>query len=170
MEFAGMTYSPSRARFLRGDFSGTGTPCIRPPWALIEPDFVALCDGCGECIDACPERILSSGRGGYPQVDFSASECTFCERCARACARGALRYSLDRDPWGLKAGIAPGCLAMNQVVCRTCSESCQEGAIRFRMSVGAVSRPQVDPDRCTGCGACVGPCPVAAVTIGEGAA
>ncbi len=163
-----MTYSPGRAGFLRGDFRPA--PGIRPPWALPEADFVARCDSCGRCIGACPERILTRGRGGFPKVDFSASECTFCGRCAKACARGALKYALDREPWALKADIAPDCLAWRNVVCRTCRESCQEDAIRFKLAIGAAARPQVDPDRCTGCGACVGPCPVAAVTVGEIAA
>lgn len=163
-----MTYNPGRAGFLRGDFRPA--PVIRPPWALPEADFVERCNGCGRCTDACPERILSRGRGGFPKVDFSASECTFCGRCAKACMRGALEYALEREPWAQKAVIAPSCLAGRKVVCRTCRESCQEDAIRFMPVPGAVARPQVDTTRCTGCGACVGPCPVAAVTIGEIAA
>lgn len=165
-----MTHNLSRASFLRGGFSGTGKPRIRPPWALAEADFVALCSRCGECLDVCPEKILAKGHGGFPQLDFALGECTFCGRCAKACAHGALRYSAESGPWVLKAGIAPSCLALRQVVCHTCGESCQGGAIRFRMSVGAVARPQVEPAVCTGCGACFGPCPVAAVTIGEIAA
>jgi ferredoxin-type protein NapF len=78
-----------------------------------------------------------------------------------------LNKRVDVAAWPLKAIIAPTCLALKQVACRNCGESCPIGAIRFRISVGAVARPEVDLAACTGCGACYGPCPVSAVAIGE---
>lgn len=161
-----VTNSISRAQFIRGNFSGSGQ-VIRPPWAVAEPGFVEACDRCGDCIGVCPEKILEKGRGGFPQVNFSKGECTFCGDCARKCKSGVLNKRVDDAPWPLKAVIASSCLAMKQVVCRTCGEACPVGAIRFRISVGAVARPEVDPVACTGCGACYGPCPVSAVTMGE---
>ena len=161
-----VTNSISRAQFIRGNFSGSGQ-VIRPPWAVAEPDFVEVCDRCGDCIGVCPEKILEKGRGSFPQVNFSKGECTFCGDCARKCKSGVLNKRVDDAPWSLKAVIAPSCLALKQVVCRTCGEACPVGAIRFRISVGAVARPEVDPVACTGCGACYGPCPVSAVTMGE---
>ena len=159
-----MTKSVTRAHFLRGDFSASRL-AIRPPWAMAEPDFVEACSRCGDCIGACPEKILEKGRGGFPQVNFGLGECTFCGDCARNCKTGAL--GVGREPWLLKARIAPSCLALKQVECRNCGESCPAGAIRFRLAAGAVARPELDAAACTGCGACVSPCPVAAMTIAE---
>lgn len=100
-------------------------------------------------------------------MNFSKGECTFCGDCAGRCKSGVLNKRVDVAAWPLKAIIAPTCLALKQVVCRSCGESCPIGAIRFRISVGAVARPEVDLAACTGCGACYGPCPVSAVAIGE---
>jgi ferredoxin-type protein NapF len=166
VELHPVTNSISRAQFIRGNFSGS-RQVIRPPWAMAEPDFVAACSRCGDCIGACPEKILETGRGGFPQVNFSKGECTFCGDCAGRCKSGVLNKRVDVAAWPLKAIIAPTCLALKQVVCRSCGESCPIGAIRFRLSVGAVARPEVDLAACTGCGACYGPCPVSAVAIGE---
>lgn len=162
--FRDVSKNVSRAQFLRGDFSASRS-AIRPPWAMVEPDFVEACSRCGDCIGACPEKILEKGRGGFPQVNFGLGECSFCGDCARSCKTGAL--DVERAPWRLKAQIAPSCLALKQVVCHSCGESCPTGAIRFRIAVGVVARPELDAAACTGCGACVGPCPVAAVTIVE---
>lgn len=161
-----MTKSVSRAQFLRGDFGGN-RQAFRPPWAVAEAGFVELCNRCGDCLGACPEKILEKGRGGFPQVNFLLGECTFCGECNKVCKSKALRQDADAAPWALKAQIAPACLALNQVVCRSCGETCPTGAIRFRVASGAVARPEVDPAACSGCGACVGPCPVAAVTLAE---
>lgn len=160
-----MTNGITRTQFLRGDFSGP-RHVIRPPWAVAEPDFVAACSRCGDCLGACPEKILEKGRGGFPQVNFGLGECSFCGECAKICKSGALR-GVEQAPWNLKASIAPSCLALKQVVCRSCGESCPTGAIRFRISAGAVTCPEIDPAACTGCGACFAPCPAGAVTIGE---
>jgi ferredoxin-type protein NapF len=155
----------TRAQFLRGDFGGR-KHAIRPPWAQEEEKFVDVCTRCGDCITACPEKILEKGRGGYPQVNFFRGECTFCGACVSRCSGGALLPGAPgAAPWGLKAKIGEACLAKQQVVCRSCGELCPEGAIRFFMAPGGVAKPRVAPDGCNGCGACVKPCPVAAVEI-----
>lgn len=159
-----VTNGMSRAQFIRGNFSGS-RQIIRPPWAMAESDFVEACSRCGDCIGACPEKILETGRGGFPQVDFRLGECIFCGDCARSCKTGAL--DAVRAPWLLKARIALSCLALKQVVCRSCGESCPTGAIHFRLAAGSIAKPELDAATCTGCGACVSPCPVAAVTIAE---
>ena len=66
---------------------------------------------------------------------------------------------------GLKAAIAPSCLALNHVVCSACAERCDARAIRFRPALGAAPTPAIDLDRCTGCGACVAVCPVSAIAL-----
>lgn len=158
--------SISRGRFLRGDFGGRRQP-IRPPWALAEDEFIERCTRCADCIGACPTRIVAKGSGGFPQIDFSCGECTFCGRCASGCHAGALRFEPDRSPWQLVATIADRCLALNRIVCRSCGDACDAHAIRFGARAGGVAVPELAPERCSGCGACFGICPVNAIEISE---
>lgn len=154
----------SRRNFLRGRFRGQG-PALRPPWALAEALFLSACTRCGECVSACPERIIRL-EGGYPVVDFSDRGCSFCGACAKACTHGALQDSeLQIWPWAIKATIGTGCLAARGTECRTCGDHCSVTAIRFSPRVGGPPVPEIDSNACTGCGACVAPCPAGAVVI-----
>ena len=135
------------------------------PWALAEDEFLARCTRCSACIDACPERIVVCGSGGFPEVDFSKGGCTFCGRCADACVPRALDRAAG-EPWTLKATIGDACLARNRVVCRSCGERCEARAIRFVPALGGAADPVVNLERCTGCGACVAVCPVSAIEVG----
>lgn len=154
----------SRRTFLRGKWREP-LP-LRPPGAGEERAFAALCDGCGECLRRCPEGILIARPDGTPEVDFRRGECTFCGACADACTRGALVRADGAAPiWDLKAVVGEGCLARRGVVCRACGEQCEPGALRFRLGRGGAPIPELDTSACTGCGACVAPCPVEAVTI-----
>ena len=182
----------SRMQFIRGDIKGKHQP-IRPPWSLPEKYFVDYCTRCDACVEACFDKIIVKGRGGYPQMDFSLEGCDFCEDCLQACEPGALRklpadnthnnhskdHSQDMEtqadqavsqdcipPWHLKAYInKTTCLSMNGTICRTCGESCDFDAIRFKLELGGVAEPLLDMTRCTGCGACYGSCPVHSITI-----
>jgi ferredoxin-type protein NapF len=160
-----MVSSVSRSRFLVADFSGRRTP-FRPPWGLEEAEFVERCQRSGACVAACPEKILERGRGGFPVVNFALGACTFCGKCAEVCNDGA--YCADAPngaPWGWKARIGESCLALSRVLCRTCGEHCPAGAIRFTLLPGAAAFPEIDAGRCTGCGACIAPCPNGAVAL-----
>lgn len=138
---------------------------VRPPWAMDEALFLAACSRCGDCLKACPESILiKENAEGYPIVDFRIGECTFCGDCATICPTTALDQSLP-DPWALKAHISGRCLPMQQVICTTCAEQCEEKAITFLPRAGVVSQPTLNTDACTGCGACVAPCPAQAVEV-----
>lgn len=152
----------SRRQFLRGDLSGR-KPALRPPWALDAADFLSACTQCGECAAACPTRIVVIS-AGYPVVDFARGECTFCGACAAACKPGALRRS-EAAPWRIRARIGERCMAFKDTVCRSCGDACLAAAIRFRPRLGGAAVPEVDAGRCTGCGACVAPCPVQAIAL-----
>ena len=154
----------SRRNFLRGNFKSAPPP-LRPPWALAETLFLRACTRCAKCVDACPEKILVV-RSGFPEVDFGLGGCTFCGKCAAACADGALQDSeLQLWPWPVKAQVANTCLPMRDVECRICEERCEAKAIRFSPRLGGPSTPEVDSNACTGCGACVAPCPAKAISI-----
>ena len=162
-----MARAVSRRQFLRGNLTGRNAE-IRPPWAVAENEFVTRCDQCSECVAACPSHLIEAANDGLPFMNFLKGECDFCHACARACATGALVYRDEaRQPiWSLAATIEPTCIAFNGVVCRTCGEHCETAAIRFVHVVGRGAMPQVDFERCTGCGACVSVCPVKAVSMG----
>jgi len=154
----------TRRQFLRMGLKNRSVP-LRPPWALDEDSFQDACTRCGDCVSLCPEHILvPETAGGYPQVDFSGGECTFCKSCVDACPTQALNGALV-SPWMAKADISDKCLATQHVVCRTCGEQCEAEAIKFTPAPGGVSMPSINLDACTGCGACVAPCPTQAIEV-----
>ena len=52
------------------------------------------------------------------------------------------------------------CLAMQGLHCRRCAEACAAGAIRLRRFAGGFARPELNPDLCDGCAACIDACPL----------
>jgi len=137
----------------------------RPPWALPESDFIDRCTRCNECITACPTHILVAGDGGYPTIDFREGECTFCGDCVASCQPEALLRAEEQEAWPYRAVISADCLPRQGVECRVCGDFCDARAIRFPPRLGGSPLPDVDGSRCTGCGACVAPCPTAAIAI-----
>jgi len=143
----------------------SGVPPLRPPWALDEALFQDACTRCGDCLASCPENILQhEGVNGYPMVNFSLGECTFCECCVDICPTSALNTS-HQQPWSAKAHIESKCLAHKEVICTTCAEQCEAEAIRFVPTLGEISKPELNIDACTACGACVAPCPTQAIEV-----
>lgn len=153
----------SRRQFLRGDLSGRKAP-QRPPWALREDEFLAACTRCGDCAAACPEKIIVVERG-YPRIDFARGACSFCGDCAAVCRPAAIRRVAGERPWRILPTFGDKCMARENVVCRTCGDACEMAAIRFRPRLGGAALPEVDGEKCTGCGACAAPCPAAAIAL-----
>ena len=158
----------SRRSFLRGRIRSVA-PAQRPPWALDEAAFIERCTRCDACIRACPTDILVPAEGGYPSVDFSRGECTFCGECVSRCEPAALRRdSVADEAWPIRARIGESCLAANGVECRVCGENCPTNAIRFTLRVGGAALPALSLESCNGCGACFAPCPVRAIAVKAG--
>jgi ferredoxin-type protein NapF len=151
----------------RGFFRGRPRPRPenRPPWALDEARFVDVCTRCNDCLKACPEQILVAGDGAYPSVDFRRGECTFCGECVTACLPHALLRQEATPPWPYKATVSTACLPHKGVECRVCGDFCDARAIRFTPRLGGNPLPEIDAEKCTGCGACVAPCPTQAIAI-----
>lgn len=148
----------SRRALLRG---ASPAVVVRPPGAVDEARFAERCTRCNACIAACSENLLVRAEAGFPERDWQRGECTFCNECIASCETGAL-LPLLQQPWPWRAAIGDGCLALHGVTCQSCRDVCPHSAIRF--SPGN-PRPVLDPARCSGCGACVGVCPVAAITM-----
>lgn len=144
---------------------GRKAPEMRPPWAAVEDVFLSRCSRCGDCVAACPQKILGIGDGGFPTIAFARGACDFCGGCATACKTGALARRDGTPALPLVTAASAGCLSLNGTSCRVCGEWCEAGAIRFRLMVGGRAEVQVDGERCTGCGACVARCPVGAVAM-----
>lgn len=156
-------FNPSRRQLFKGDTGSKHLP-MRPPWTVDEALFTADCSRCDDCIRHCPEQIIIKGSGGFPEINFQHGECTFCGSCADIC-QSPVFTSTERQPWAYKASIGDRCITAKQVVCRTCVEQCDVEAISLKPKLGGVGSPELNLDLCTGCGACVGPCPTQAISI-----
>lgn len=60
-----------------------------------------ICDGCGECVNACPLKLISVEKVSYDKkiknfyVDIS--RCLFCGLCEEACKKDALKMNFNYE-------------------------------------------------------------------------
>ena len=160
----GVPTDQGRRAFLRIGVRRAAEPAaIRPPWSSAQ-SIADHCTRCGDCIAACPEQILIADRSDAPMVDFSRGGCTFCGACADSCA--APVFDRDRSPpWRLSIAISDRCLPRHGILCDSCRDACDAAAIRFARVAGMTPVPEIQLDRCTGCGACVSVCPQSAIGL-----
>lgn len=86
---------------------------LRPPGAVDEKEFLALCIKCGQCLQVCPYHSIkladfAKGHGvGTPYIDARERGCYACSAvpCVLACPSGALDHSCEK-PEDIKMGIA----------------------------------------------------------------
>lgn len=152
---------------------------IRPPGALPEPEFLARCVRCGECLRACLTNTLQpdwyrAGLEGLwaPRLHLRHAACEqTCNVCGQVCPTGAIRNLSLIEKQYAKVGTAvllrDRCLAWAQNKrCQICDEQCPYNAIvTIRESQHVVGVPVIIPDKCNGCGQCENKCPV----LGESA-
>tara|TARA_B110000211_G_scaffold233854_2_gene301322 strand:- start:32060 stop:32578 length:519 start_codon:yes stop_codon:yes gene_type:complete len=153
----------SRRNFMRAK-KVSSPPAIRLPWTADEALFTRGCTQCGDCISACEENIIIKGDGGFPEINFSAGECSFCQACVKSC-KEPLFNSLDTLPWQLDIEIQSSCLAKKQIHCQICQDSCEPEAIVFKYLHSSVPQPEITLEDCTSCGACVAVCPESAINL-----
>lgn len=48
------------------------------------------CEGCGECVDACPGDVLVMNDAGKAEVVGGPDDCLGCETCVTVCPSGAV--------------------------------------------------------------------------------
>lgn len=86
---------------------------LRPPGAVEEKEFLALCIKCGQCLQVCPYHSIkladmAKGHGvGTPYIDARERGCYACSAvpCVLACPSGALDHKIEK-PEEIKMGIA----------------------------------------------------------------
>ncbi len=144
---------------------------LRPPGAIPEAEFTGLCMRCGNCIRACPSRIIhpDTGQSGVlgflsPVVRYEMNYCDEeCNACTAVCPSGALQ-SLNLEQKNRyvigKASVDASLCLWGVSECKACVPSCPYEAIAIRFDEEAYeSYPGVDPAKCNGCGACEAACP-----------
>lgn len=67
----------------------------RTEWGLVTTD-TARCDGCKQCVKACPASVLVIGESGVSRMRVAGeSECFACADCEAICPSSAIK--LDRS-------------------------------------------------------------------------
>ncbi|PSU97433.1 ferredoxin-type protein NapF [Photobacterium kishitanii] len=138
----------------------------RLPWIKDENTFTDQCQRCNACVDVCQTKVIVKGDGGFPMVDFhhGEGECSFCYQCAHVCPE-PLFEPQQQPPWQQTVTINASCIALNNIECRSCGDQCETQAINFVLQVGKVAQPMINDAACSGCGACISGCPVAAIEM-----
>ncbi len=161
------------------------TPCLRPPGALDEEEFLATCIRCGRCADACPNRAIvlftedagrdlamkpGPGQRGTPAIFPRRQACMLCNGspgnsllCTVSCPSGALER-ISKDESSLIENVRMGkaeldthlCYSYNGASCGVCVRACPvEGRA---LTAGLWEKPILDTDACLGCGLCERAC------------
>jgi MauM/NapG family ferredoxin protein len=162
-------------------FRGRALKLIRPPGAIDESNFTAVCIRCGNCTRACPAGIIKPDPGRYGVASFMTPTLRFennycqedCNSCNEVCPSGAIAGLSLAEKRKTTLGLAKVdmsiCLLSEERECTLCVRICPYDAIKLVFSEeDYISIPEIDPDKCTGCGACEWVCPVSpkkAITI-----
>lgn len=135
----------------------------RPPGAVFEAEFLALCTRCGDCGRACPERAIYQFTGpallaNTPVLVPDRTPCKMCAGfpCASACRTGALGVPQEST---VRLGVVSldpsACIAMQGPDCGACAGLCPTQPAALQLARG---KPVIDRDTCVGCGACITAC------------
>ncbi len=156
---------------------------IRPPGALPEPQFLAACIRCGECMKVCPTNALqpASSQAGpeglwtpvlVPKIGYCEY---YCSLCTQVCPTGAIKELKIREKTRVRIGSAwinrnrciPYALGRS---CTVCEEKCPTSPKAISMVETEIAMPDgtwvpqevpmVDLDLCIGCGICETKCPI----------
>ena len=182
----GIAFSPTRRALLaiaaglglgfwagRNGLARSENAPLRPPGAIEEGEFTGQCLRCGNCIRACPSRIIhpDTGQTGIagllaPVIRYDKEYCLEeCNTCTQVCPSGTLRNLNLKEKHGYIIGEAlldaSLCFLVRGVNdCDICVRSCPFDAVQIYWDEDLyVAYPVVDPLKCNGCGACEVYCP-----------
>ena len=121
------------------------------------------CDGLGDCAAVCDQGAISVVNG-VAVVDNE--KCTGCGKCVRVCPNGLIvvrpaaqrvevRCSSKYRGKVTRAVCKNGCIG-----CKMCERKCSVGAIHVQDNHAVI-----DYAKCTGCGECVGSCPIKCIEL-----
>jgi MauM/NapG family ferredoxin protein len=156
---------------------------IRPPGALPEPQFLAKCVKCGQCMRACPTNGLQPalGQAGpegvytpvlVPKIGYCEY---YCSLCTQVCPTGAIQKQTIEaknrikigSAWVNKSRCIPYVLGKP---CIVCEEHCPVSPkaiklveVETKLPDGKAivqKAPVIDLEQCTGCGICENKCPI----------
>jgi ferredoxin-type protein NapG len=137
---------------------------IRPPGAVSEEEFIALCSKCDECIKICPhESIRKLNKDfdiadGTPIIIPEETPCYLCEdyACIKACKDGALVEVETSEQVSMgKASInEDNCMAYGAQFCEQCVRNCPVPDAIYLEDI----KPVVRREKCVGCGICENVC------------
>ena len=148
---------------------------LRPPGAVDEDKFLALCIKCGQCLQVCPYHSIklsdmAKGHGmGTPYIDADERGCYACSAvpCVLACPSGALDHHCEK-PEDIHMGIAvlefpDTCLAISKT---TLPKNFSDKMHKFTDSLRNVTQLELDLvaklDKFEGkaCTLCADMCPI----------
>jgi ferredoxin-type protein NapF len=150
---------------------GAKAGVLRPPGAAAEDLFQALCSRCGNCVRACPSKIIQpdagpSGVAGLltPALRMGPGYCLEdCNECGKVCPTGAIAKlplaEKNRRAIGVARIDAKRCWPWGgRRECDKCAAICPLEAIdNFTKNPPL---PVMLAEKCNGCGKCEAVCPV----------
>ena len=141
---------------------------IRPPGALEEAEFLALCTKCDDCMNACPHGSIKKAgsrfgaAGNTPVIIPSEKPCYLCDDfpCIKACVAKALLPVADKREVRMGKAYIDLTLCYKEVegggtMYPLCVLKCPLSGEAISMED---SKPVVDYEKCVGCGVCESAC------------
>lgn len=145
---------------------------ITPPGSGSLEHFEKHCTGCQLCVGACPNNVLVTSASGpgplQPGMTYEYGYCRpNCVLCGEVCPAGAIKPVSLSAKKAIQIGRASvdfsRCIVhTDNVRCTACQRICPSGAITLepiQSGQDGLSRPVVNVNQCSGCGACEYICP-----------
>ncbi len=193
-----ISFDPGKRFFIKWGMAGAIIPLVsrvslaqkierpfllRPPGTKDEPEFLAKCVRCGECMKVCINNalqpaLMESGFEGMftPRLVPRFGYCEFnCTLCGQVCPSGAIERLDMKQKQRFVIGLAvfdkDRCLPFaKDESCIVCEEHCPtyDKAIKFKSikvkdkngSEIVIKQPYVIDSLCIGCGICENVCPL----------